>query len=91
MRSMRTNGASKNRDSSRYFFFPYLSFLVSELFLVPMVTIRYGIYTYGMYTYHTASLDTIFVQIYMDAPPGVPGVSKNPEKFSTYEIDLCLR
>ena len=40
---------------------------------------------------HTAGLDTIFVQIYMDAPPGVPGVSKNPEKFSTYEIDLCLR
>ena len=28
---------------------------------------------------HTASLDTIFVQIYMDAlpGPGVPGVSKN--------------
>ena len=27
--------------------------------------------------YHTAGLDTIFVQIYMDALPGVPGVSKN--------------
>ena len=26
---------------------------------------------------HTASLDTIFIQIFMDAPPGVPGVSKN--------------
>ena len=25
---------------------------------------------------HTAGSDTIFVQIYMDAPPGVPGVSK---------------
>ena len=25
----------------------------------------------------TAGLDTIFVQIYMDALPGVPGVSKN--------------
>ena len=23
------------------------------------------------------SLDTILIQIYMDAPPGVPGVSKN--------------
>ena len=23
---------------------------------------------------HTAGLDTIFVQIYMDPPPGVPGV-----------------
>ena len=28
---------------------------------------------------HTAGSDTIFVQIYMDAPPGVPGVSKEPE------------
>jgi hypothetical protein len=28
-------------------------------------------------TFHTASSDTIFIQIYMDAPPGVPGVSKN--------------
>ena len=28
---------------------------------------------------HTARLDTTFVQIYMDAPPGVPGVSKEPE------------
>ena len=27
--------------------------------------------------YHTAGLDTIFVQIYMDVLPGVPGVSKN--------------
>ena len=26
---------------------------------------------------HTAGLDTIFVQIYMDTPLGVPGVSKN--------------
>ena len=25
---------------------------------------------------HTASLDTIFIQIYMDTLPGVPGVSK---------------
>ena len=28
-------------------------------------------------TEHTAGLDTIFIQIYMDALPGVPGVSKN--------------
>ena len=27
----------------------------------------------------TAGSDTIFIQIYMDAPPGVPGVSKEPE------------
>ena len=26
---------------------------------------------------HTAGLDTIFVQIYMDPLPGVPGVSKD--------------
>ena len=30
---------------------------------------------------HTAGLDTIFVQIYMDALPGVPGVSKNQNFF----------
>jgi hypothetical protein len=27
--------------------------------------------------HHTAGSDTIYVQIYMDALPGVPGVSKN--------------
>ena len=26
---------------------------------------------------HTARCDTILIQIYMDAPPGVPGFSKN--------------
>ena len=31
----------------------------------------------GVKTYHTAGSDTIFVQIYMDLPPGVPGVSKD--------------
>ena len=46
MRSIRTTGASKNRDSSRVFFV-HLSFLVSELFLGPMVFIS----TYGMYKY----------------------------------------
>ena len=30
---------------------------------------------------HTAGLDTIFIQIYMDAPPVVPGVSKNQNFF----------
>ena len=29
---------------------------------------------------HTAGLDTIFVQTYMDAPPEMPGVSKEPEE-----------
>ena len=28
---------------------------------------------------HTAGLDTIFIQIYMDVPPSVPGVSKELE------------
>ena len=32
---------------------------------------------------HTAGLDTIFVQIFMDALPGVPGVSKNQMFFFT--------
>ena len=34
---------------------------------------------------HTAGLDTIFIQIYMDALPGVPGVSKNQNFFFTYK------
>jgi hypothetical protein len=32
-------------------------------------------------TGNTAGSDTIFIQIYMDAPPGVPGVSKNQKYF----------
>ena len=32
---------------------------------------------------HTAGSNTIFIQIYMDAPPGVPGVSKNSQKYAT--------
>ena len=54
MRSMRTNGASKNRDYSDANGSIFLS-LVSVLFLVPMVCFdmyaTYGMYTYGMYTY----------------------------------------
>ena len=30
--------------------------------------------------YHTAGSNTIFIQIYMDALPGVPGISKNQKK-----------
>ena len=40
---------------------------------------------------HTAGLDTIFVQIYMDALPGVPGVSKNQNLFFTNETVEFLR
>ena len=40
---------------------------------------------------HTADLDTIFVQIYMDALPGVPGVSKNQIFFFTNETVEFLR
>ena len=38
--------------------------------------------------YHTAGLDTIFIQIYMDAPPGVPGVSKEQEGHKDQYIDV---
>ena len=41
---------------------------------------------------HTAGLDTIFVQIYMDALPGVPGVSKNQIFFlQIYCLVFALR
>ena len=39
--------------------------------------------TISIIIYHTAGSDTIFVQIYMDAPTGVPGVSKNQIYFFT--------
>ena len=37
---------------------------------------------------HTAGLDTIFIQIYMDAPPGV---SKEPEGHKNQYLDVFLR
>ena len=40
---------------------------------------------------HTAGLDTIFIQIYMDAPPGVPGVSKELEGHKDQYLDVFLR
>ena len=40
---------------------------------------------------HTAGSDTIFVQIYMDALPGVPGVSKNQNFFFTNKTVEVLR
>jgi hypothetical protein len=41
---------------------------------------------------HTAGLDTIFVQIYMDALPGVPGVSKNHNFFLKIKLlSFCAR
>jgi hypothetical protein len=40
---------------------------------------------------HTAGLDTIFVQIYMDALPGFPGVSKNQNFFFTKKTVEFLR
>ena len=39
----------------------------------------------------TASSDTIFVQIYMDVPQGVLGVSKNQILFFTNKIIEFLR
>ena len=41
--------------------------------------------------YHTAGLDTIFVQIYMDVLPGVPGVSKNQNFYFTNKTVEFLR
>ena len=41
--------------------------------------------------HHTAGSDTIFVQIYMDPPPGVPGVSKNQNFFFTNKTVEFLR
>ena len=40
---------------------------------------------------HTAGLDTIFVQIYMDAPPGVPGVSKNQNFLQIKLLSSCAK
>ena len=40
---------------------------------------------------HTAGLDTIFVQIYMDPPPGVPGVSKDAPGSTKHAIGGLVR
>ena len=40
---------------------------------------------------HTAGLDTIFIQICMDTPPGVLGVSKEPEGHKNQYLDVFLR
>ena len=41
---------------------------------------------------HTASSDNIFVQIYMDALPGVPGVSKNQNFFLQIKLlSFCAK
>ena len=61
-------------------YYSYLLFGSKECFL----------FTKGI-LYHTAGLDTIFVQIYMDALPGVPGVSKNSQKYATNKSVEFLR
>ena len=40
--------------------------------------------------YHTAGLDTIFIQIYMDGPQGVPGVSKEQEGHKDQHLEVFL-
>ena len=40
---------------------------------------------------YTAGSNTIFIQIFMDKPPGVPGVSKEPEEPKDYNHGLFLR
>ena len=42
-------------------------------------------------TLHTAGSDTIFIQIYMDTLPGVPGVSKELEGHKDQYLDVFLR
>ena len=37
---------------------------------------------------HTAGFDTLFVQIYMEALPGVPGVSKNHNFFTNKTVEF---
>ena len=44
-------------------------------------------FTMGL-AYHTAGSDTIFIQIYMDAPPGV---SKELEGHKDQYLDVFLR
>ena len=39
---------------------------------------------------HAAGLDTIFIQIYMEGPPGVPGVSKEPEGKKDQYLDVFV-
>ena len=41
--------------------------------------------------FHNAGSDTIFIQIYMDTLPGVPGVSKNQIYFFTNKTVAFLR
>ena len=41
--------------------------------------------------YQAAGSDTIFIQIYMDAPTRVPGVSKNSQKYATNETVELVR
>ena len=41
--------------------------------------------------YHTAGSVSIFIQIYMDAPSGVPGVSKEPEGHKDQYLDVFLQ
>ena len=43
------------------------------------------------YTIHTAGLDTIFIQIYIDMPPVVPGVSKEHKGHKDQYLDVFLR
>ena len=40
--------------------------------------------------HHTAGWDTIFIQIYVDALPGVVGVSKEPEEHKDQYFDVFL-
>ena len=64
-------------------------FPLEKLFFLPLVEKTPSFFQQE--TKHTAGSDTIFVQIYMDPPPGVPGVSKNQNFFFTNKTAEFLR
>ena len=43
---------------------------------IPDISKEYMVWPKRAWPSHTAGSDTILIQIYMDAPPGVPGMSK---------------
>ena len=70
----------------------YVNICVCELTqLVEIISEGEFKFIFIMVLPHTAGLDTIFVQIYMDPPPGVPGVSKNQIFFFTNKTVEFLR
>ena len=71
---------------SLYFYDLFWSFIFEYQINLGVFLIQCG------YRFHTARCNTIFVQIYMDAPPGVPWVSKNHIFFSQMKLfSFCAK